>query len=219
MIDDDELLAWLDGELDGSDAARVAAAVAANPALTARADAHRRVTQRLSAGFAPLIGSPAPHSATVVSLAQARSARRRPANDWRRYAAIAATLVVGVLTGMQFGGGVGDTQDALVASNELSHALETQLSGQAGAIRVSLSFRDRKGSYCRSFSGRALAGIACRDDETWRLRFAAAAQGATGAYRTASGGGAALAEAVEAMIDGAPLDAKQEARARAADWQ
>ena len=46
MTDEEEFFAWLDGELDGAAAAKVAARVAADPALAEEARLHRALGQR-----------------------------------------------------------------------------------------------------------------------------------------------------------------------------
>lgn len=231
MIEDGELLAWIDGELADGDAARVAAAVAADPTLNARAAAHRQLAERLANGFAPLLAMPpiTPYDATpVASLAAARASRllirRSPTIHWHRHTALAATLMAGIATGVLSGrlvwpSGVVDAQGALVASTTLSTALDEQLSDQRGPIRVTLSFRNHAGEYCRSFAGPALAGIACRDASRWQLRYAAVAPGAIGTYRTAAAGDPALLAATDAMIEGTPLDANGERTARQVGWR
>ena len=55
MIEDEEFFAWLDGELDGEAADRVAAQVAANPELSARAEQHRRLAAGLRDAFEPVM--------------------------------------------------------------------------------------------------------------------------------------------------------------------
>ena len=68
---DEQFFAWLDGELDGEEAARVAALVAADPALTEQARAHRALGEQLRGAFAPVMAEvEAP--AKVVDLAAAR---------------------------------------------------------------------------------------------------------------------------------------------------
>jgi hypothetical protein len=236
MIDDGELLAWLDGELENDDATRIAAAVDADPVLAARAAAHRRLAERLATGFAPMLDAAAAPAevgapvAPVASFADAQAARRartvrRPFDsDWQRYAALAATLMVGLSTGvlsdrLAAPRGIADVPEALVASATLSTALDQQLSDQPGSIRISLSFRNHVGEYCRSFTGAALAGIACRDASRWQLRYAAVVSGTTVAYRAAAAGDPALLAASDAMIDGVPLDAKGELTARQLAWR
>jgi hypothetical protein len=99
MIEDGELLAWIDGELADGDAARVAVA-AADPTLNARAAAHRQLAERLANWFAPLLATPpiTPYDATpVASPAAARASRLlirlSAAIHWQRHTALAATLM------------------------------------------------------------------------------------------------------------------------------
>jgi hypothetical protein len=248
MMDDARLMAWIDGELEPAEAEAVAAAVAADPALAARADTHRRLKARISAAFGPLLEEPVPiparKPAPVVSLAAARAERQERARSeekarhdrtprrWAWPGAVAACLLAGILVVHQIGGGgvpvpggqgIGDRAGALALSPQIADALDTQAAGQAGAVRVALSFKDKAGAYCRSFSAEHLGGIACRAGEGWQLRYAAPSSGATpspqqGDYRMA-GGDAATMQVVQTMIAGDPLDAGQERKARDAGWK
>jgi hypothetical protein len=88
-----------------------------------------------------------------------------------------------------------------------------------------VSFRAADGHYCRTFAMRQtqpIAGLACREAGGWRVRMAAqsAPLAAAASYRTAGDDiPAAVLEAMDQMIKGAPLDAAAEAQARAAGWQ
>lgn len=157
-VDEAAIIAWVDGELTGAEAARVEAAVANDADWRALADRHRRMKARFAAAFDPLARPPA----EVISLADVRARRAAkaapaPSHGWRRWAAggaIAASLVVGLFVLQDRGGAPGGGVPAPVAV-----ALNDQLSGDAGPVRVALSFRDRNGQYCRSFTG----GNAVRD--------------------------------------------------------
>lgn len=59
-VGDETLNAWIDGELSGPDAAAVAAAVAADPQLAARAQRQRDLRERLRAAFAGVVDEPVP---------------------------------------------------------------------------------------------------------------------------------------------------------------
>lgn len=230
-IDDATLIAWLDGELDGAAATQVATAVAADPALAALAERHRGMKARFAAAFDPLAQeaepSAPPASATLHSLADARARRtpspaapRRPIR-WTIPGALAASLVVGVLTGhllIPRPGGIGDDRGALTLSPSIATALDRQLSGEPGAVRVALSFRDTGGDLCRSFSARHLTGVACRDRSGWQLRYGAAGAAQVTDYRMA-GGNEDVVRVVDAMIAGAPLDRADEEAARAKSWK
>lgn len=227
-IDEARIIAWVDGELDDAAAARVAGAVAADPALAALAERHRRMKARFAAAFAPLADAPAPErpAAEVVSLAAARKARAAKAaaasrpvpRRWLVPGAIAASLLVAVLVGQSYvGGGGGGARDALALPAPTVAALDRQLSGDAGAVRVAMTFRDRDGSLCRGFSASGLASVACRADGGWRLRYAVPAATQGGDYRQA-GGDAAQMAFIQSIIAGDPLDRAAETKARADRW-
>jgi len=229
QIDEAMVIAWLDGELDEVTAARVAAAVANDPALRTMADAHRAIRARFASAFGPIadepVTMPSPASAQVVSLAAVRAARAKevaapPARRWAIPGAIAASLLVGVLVGHgAFApNGVVDQAGALALAAPLARALDNQLAGAPGGVRVALSFRDHSGAYCRSFTATHLSGIACRGGDGWQLRYAAPGNAGTGDYRMA-GGDTQQAEMVAALIAGEPLDAAAEREARERGWR
>jgi hypothetical protein len=227
-ISDEELIAWIDGELSPEAAARVVKAVERDPALAARVAAHRRLAGRMTAAFGPIadepVALPRPEPAQVISLANVRAARAEEARKSQRWVlpgAIAASLIVGVLMGQQVTmvASVDDRSGALALATPVAHALDSQLSGDAGPIRVSLSFRDKDGGYCRSFAGHYVDGVACRADGTWQLRYAARASHDPGEGYRMAGGDAAMAAAVAGLIAGDPFDAPAEQKARAAGWK
>lgn len=241
MIDDAEIGAYVDGELDAAAVARVEAALANDPALAARVAAQRALREQLRSRFTPVLDEPVPQAlrATVERHAPRRSGRS-PAErlrwNWREWSAIAATLVVGVLLGpyvmrasqplpfVSAGGRV-------VAIGALEHALMRQPSGggeaEGDGPAIGLSYRTSEGVYCRTFAmNLGPAGVACREWGEWvvevlarnpRARHAASGQET---YRQA---GTAFPEAVrravEASIDGEPLTADQEAELTRRSWR
>lgn len=239
MVDDAKLLAWLDGELPADEGARVAAAVAADPDLQALADAHRALAGRLRAGLDPILAEPvpdrllklvAPPFATVTDLAAVRAARAQPSQPQPRrwlpqFAALAASLAIGLFVGRATLDGaapglVVTGPAGLQAAGVLEVALDSQLAAapQAGPVRVALSFRDSQGRICRSWQVAAQEGIACRSGEGWAVTAALArAPEAGGGYRMASGPG--VAALVDGMMAGEPFDAAQEQAARAKGWR
>jgi len=233
MTDDEEFYAWLEGELDGAAAAAVAARVAADPALTRLAEQHRALGATLRGAFDPIASAPVPEHllaaarprATVVAFGHRRDARsaRFGIPQW---AAIAATLVVGVVTGtMLQGGSVApvETRDGrLVAAAALDKALDAQLASasQSGPVRVGLTFRDGTGAICRSFTGTEVQGLACQDRGNWQIRgLFAAPEGRHGDYRMAASSDPALAALVDSTIAGEAFDADQERAAKERGWR
>lgn len=223
-VTDEMLIAYVDGELSEADRTLVDSAIAADPALFERLEQHRRLRARVFGAFASVLDEPVPDRLTeaakpsnLVSLA----GRRRPALP--TWAAIAATLVVGVTAGLLVPRGAQPTiASDMTAKGELARALEKQLASNPGdsAVRVGLTFRTTDG-YCRTFNAAEVAGLACRDGGAWKVRMAVAQQSApAGDYRmAASETPAAVMEAIDELIVGEPLDAQAEAAAQKAGWR
>lgn len=178
--------------------------------------------------------------ARVVPLDAARGPRRArtsevraPRRGWRwpEWTALAASLAIGVLVApwlrpdgppalLEISG------EGLVARAGLARALDTRLSSEGdgdGPVSVGLSFRARDGDYCRTFSmapPRAVAGLACRDGDQWRITALSESTPADGELRLASSPlpPAILAE-VDARLEGEVLDASGERAARQAGWR
>lgn len=163
--------------------------------------------------------------AAAAALKKARSARR-----WQPFA-LAASLLLGVGVGFLAWHGSGNLVDSdsrgLVAGTALSNALSSQLSEDRGAKLAAvtgLSFRDKSGAYCRTFSlngAGAASGLACRDGTHWRLKALAQSTETAGggSFRTAASSlSPAIRAAVEESIDGEPLDRTAEIAARQSGW-
>jgi hypothetical protein len=228
MTDQEEFFAWLDGELDDAAAARVAARVATDPELAEEARVHRALGAQLRSAFDPLMDAPVPHrigqSPTDLTAVRERRAARRIAMP--QWAAIAATLVVGVVGGTMLGsnpsGPVAGHGGTIVAAGALDRALDTQLASApvADGVRIGLTFRDSTGAVCRSFDDGALSGLACRDGDEWRFRglFQKSVEGG-GDYRMAAGPDPRLGAMIDETVAGEPLDAEGERAAKANGWR
>jgi len=228
-VDDERLMAFLDGELDEVARARVERALAGDPVLRDRLEVQRRLRERLAAWYGPVAGEEVPErfrrmlESRVVDLSSARARRAGPL--WRNFAALAATLVLGLLIGRGLAPSstVMLEDGAMVARGELARALETQLASAPpadAATRIGVTFARADGSLCRTFEAEALAGLACREDGGWRLVASAAGTGgAGGEYRQAGSGGALVLAAAQEMMAGDPLDADGERRARDSGWR
>jgi hypothetical protein len=233
MKDDEEFYAWLDGELDGEAAAKVAARVAADPALTKLAEQHRALGATLRSAFDPIASSPVPEHMLAAARTGASVIDFGTANDRRsgrfglpQWAAIAATLVVGLVTGMMMQSGSASPVEAsngrLVAAASLDKALDAQLAStsQNGPVRIGLTFRDGSGAICRSFTDAGSSGLACQDRGEWRIRgLFGAPEGQQGDYRMAAGADPALAAMIDSTIAGDAFDANQERAARERGWR
>lgn len=232
MNEDVEFFAWLDGELDGEAAHRVAARVAASPELTSRAEQHRRLAAGLRDSFDPVMDAAASPprfgQAEVIDLG-ARAARHGASRfAMPQWAAMAATLVLGLVAGTMIGdrGGmvspVAVEGSQLVASAELDQALDTSLASAPASDgpRIGLTFRDASGRICRSFNEVAASGLACRDGEHWRIRgLFQGSEGQAGDYRMAAGEDPRLASLIDETIAGEPFNAAQEKAALEKGWR
>ena len=228
-IDEAMLIAWVDGELDEVTRRRVDRAVGEDPSLAARLEMHRRLRNRLSGHYAPIGSEPVPASmrnlledqAKVVPLDRPAVPRWR---NWSFGGAIAASLVLGLGIGHLSRGPSGPVavkDGVMVAQGDLASALDNQLASvqQGAAIRIGLSFRRKGGGWCRSFEGGVASGVACREDRGWQVQQLIPGEGPRTDYRQASSRDVRIMATVDALMDGAPADARQEAAAKAEGWR
>jgi len=224
-IEPEMLMAYADGELDPLNAKRVERAIADDPALAQQVERHRALRKRISDSFAPVADEPVPDrlAALLISnVVDLPAPRTRPIlTRWREVAALAACLVLGLMIGISMSRGpVSSGAGGLYASGSLAAALDDEVGGADGAVKVAASFRDKQGAYCRVFSSSATDGIACRDASGWALR--RTQQGSMtqrGDYAQAGSLDPDLMAAAQDMMAGEPLDAKAEAAARGAGWR
>lgn len=218
-IDDTLLIAYVDGELGLIEARRVEREVAADPTLAARLAEHRALRAQIRNVFAPIAAEPVPNrlsallTTTVVPFAPLR---RSAARGWAT-GAIAASVALAIALAVPWDYAPSDGD---LASGRLGEALDRQLASADGEPRLIVSFRNRSGAYCRVFAGRAADGIACREEDGWRLvRTRPGTTSAGSTFRQAgSANGALLAEA-QRMMAGDPLDVEAEANARQRGWR
>lgn len=225
MIDEGEFFAWIDGELPECEAARVATIVARSPELAAKAEAHRAMVQKLRGAFDGLLAKPVDNpSAKVVSL-RPRSQQPVLANWWRQAAAIAASLVIGVTVGLNVAGSsapVAEKGGKLVAAAALNDALTRRLASTPANddVRIAMTFRDRQGRICRTFTDKAGSGLACNEEGQWVIEALYGSDEGTGSpYRMAAGPSPELASLTERLLDGEPFDSRQERAALQRRWQ
>ena len=216
--------------------ARVAQRVAQQRALKGRL---RNVFEGLLREPAPrrtVNGSRAEGSAgpaQIIDLARVRAARarrpepRRLSIPRRATAAIAASVIAGVGAGLLLQRLLSSAvpveyrDGALIASGLLNRSLNEQITGvipTSTAVRVGQSFRAKAGGYCRTFTldhGHALAGLACREQQHWRVLTLLATDGAAGA---GSAPLLRLSTVITERTTGDALDATAESKARRSDW-
>jgi hypothetical protein len=232
-VNDEMLMAYADGELQGEEREAVERALAENPELRSELEMHRRLRARVAAHYEPVTSEPVPQRLVamledrgqVIDLEAARE-RRKLRLGWPQLAALAASFVVGIAAGQialsPEPSPLAVEDGKMLASGDLARTLQTRLASQqqpAGAeTRVGISFEDQDGRFCRTFEASALEGIACREAEGWTIVTAAAtAPPSATQYRQA--GSNLVMEQAQAMMASEPLDAEEERRALERGWR
>lgn len=224
MIASETIVAYVDGELDAEQAAEVEAAAQADPALAEAIAAHRRLRDGLFAAFAPIAEEPVPDRLVAaaeppapISLDAFRARRR---TVFMQAGAMAAALVAAIGLTFMFAQGQGDfrsTSAGLMAQGQLAHALSSQLaSDDATKTRIGVTFRDRGGAVCRTFSAASGDGLACKDKDNWRIDALARSEGAAEFRQAASP--LIMSVAADRMA-GDAFDAHAEKAARDRGWK
>lgn len=236
MVSNETFFAWLDGELSADEAARVEAEVSADPELKRLADEHRAMQSRLKGAFDTVAEMPGPESlaasvrkpdAQVIDFSAAKRARH--ARRWGslpQWAAMAATLAVGIVVGTQVPipshAPVEVKDGQIYAAASLNESLDGELAGAPtkSNVRIGMTFRDQSGAICRTFTQDSTSGLACRSGDRWQLRgIFGAPEGQGGEYRMAGGMDPNLATLVDSTMAGEPFDAAQEKAARKKEWR
>ena len=226
---EEQIIAYVDGELGPIEALRFERAIEADPAMAVEVERHRRLRAMVAGHFAPVPTEPLPERLTALldsNVVAFRPARKSWFGQGGRYAALAASLVAGLIAG-QFlplapSAPIGEQGGAVVAQGDLADALDNQLASaeQSGPYRIGVSFRRGDARYCRTFAGKAGVGIGCRDDRGWTLeRFVADKPPEAAAYRQAGSASADILAAAQDMMAGNPLDAAAEKAVQARGWR
>jgi len=233
MEPDRELLdRYIDGELPPDQRAGVARLLALYPTWDEYVRKQDGLKQMLRAPLLELDGE--------MPERLRKSARESPISwRWRlrqtlanglapaRLAPFGAALAAGLMIGIALrpaGEFTTDQAGRVLALGAVSKALDQQLASTQPAdagTQIGISFRDKGGRACRTFSSAAHAGLACHETGGWVIQILTGhdAEDAGAAYRMAgSAMPDAVRQAVTASIQGAPFDARQEERARAGGW-
>lgn len=251
---DAELATFLDGTLEDEQLAdAIETAINADPALAERAMALAEggddgTARAVRDAFAPVLDAPvpahltealaAPGGAEVMNIADRRDRTRAlpaAANDtgsgwrWPQFAAVAASLALGVmiggpLLGGREGGAGGDPGSLLLANAEVSAMLDAAPSGQRqdlaalGEGEVVLTFRNGAGALCRQFTITAPGGGATSDalacaakGGDWQVEAYGRRAAPVGEMKLAGGDAAVgVVAAVDEQIAGDPLIGPEE---------
>lgn len=234
---DEQLNAFVDGELEAPDAARLAQQLPQDALLAARVERQRALRARLAAAFDPVLDEAVPARllqvleggsgvVTPIGASGRRTHATAPRGWW--WGAAAASVLAALLIGWSLPRAgstlLVPTDEGLLAAGILDEALSGQLAGEtaAGGIHIALSFRDREGRYCRVFRLQSgVDGLACRGTAGWQVQATGSlAPQSADEYRQAS---SALSPAVIAAIAGGQagevLTPEQESEGRATRWR
>jgi hypothetical protein len=224
MTLEERIIAYVDGELAPAERARFERDMRQDASLGAEVERHRALAKRVNAAYAPIAEEPPP-AHLVAAATVANDPVRRRAARLGPWAAVAASLVVGLIVGRGFlapRGPIVERGGALVADGQLATALTSQLSAQPGVVKVGLTLKTPQGRYCRTFESRLdrLAGVACRQDGRWVIRTVTAWRPPVEtAYRQAASDTPPEVLATVDALSGQSLDAEAERAARDAGWR
>lgn len=201
QVTDEQLSAYIDGELTADDAELIKHAVNADPAIAARLAELKSNDRRIVDAYSQLDDVPMPdevmallnaadsssskeYSDNVVEFPSSGNSGRKPL--WSQTLAASVALIAGLGIGILVASSDNKTAQALeiasvsTSGSELFNLLETLPSGRTAensgaSITPILSFRSESGSYCREFqqedSARSSSAVACRAMNGWETQF------------------------------------------------
>ena len=240
-VTDEELMAYLDGELDATRRESLRQEIAASADLSRRVAEQLELRDRLRRAFDPALDEPVPARLTEL-IGRARvvesgsSTRRRPSRvAWLSGLALAAGIVLGIALGPALLPLARESPEIVArgadvsAGGVLADTLSRRLASEQSAsdpIRLGVSFQATNGEYCRTFIVRrgdgALAGMACRQGGAWRIdalqSVTTVPADANGYRQAATSLPPLILRAAEDSMAGDPLDAVGEAAARDHHW-
>lgn len=215
-VTDETLLLFVDGLLPEAEAEAVAAAIETDPDLAERAalladgrDAARRA-------FADTLAEPVPAGLIAAAMGPVAENDNRP--GWRRTGiGMLAGLAAGFALAFALPRGEGDG----MLTPRIVAALEARGGTVGGGVTVVGTHLTEAGTVCRAFAvaerAGGMAGLACREEEGWRLR-AAVARAGGGGYQPASGVDPLIGEVLERLGAGPALSAEEEAATARRGW-
>ncbi|MEM9304569.1 MAG: hypothetical protein AAGE01_20830 [Pseudomonadota bacterium] len=237
-ISDEQLSAYLDGELDDAETALIDDALAADAQLRARLESLALADVALREAVSAIDDVPMPAGVHELLAASASSAEQpsafarfidsifpRPihAVAWSLLCFAAGGIFLQLLP--EDDGGI--RLGPVAAASALHTALEEAPSGSArNGVVAHLTFQGTDGRWCREVSiqasGNPARALACRSDGSWSLELAAPlGTGEAGAdgYTPASDESAAFGRIVDAMMAADSLSPDEEQRLISDGWR
>jgi hypothetical protein len=239
---DEQISAFLDGELPAADMDALGKDVEGDADLARRVERLGAANTAFVQAVSAIDSKPMPADVEKL-LAEAPTAkvlafRPRSVSGWlMEHRALAASLLCAAIVGGVASGLRTETDPfapkadgVILASSPLHHALEAAPTGEAVLVSAGVSatprltFASDTGAFCRQFDVASQKGvttaIACREGGAWRTQVAVFGKAGSGPdYQTASG---AKSPALEAFIDnhisGTALNTDEEKSAIAKGW-
>ena len=244
MWTDEQLAAFLDGELAPAEMDALALALEADESLAARMERLGSANTAYLGAVGAIDDKPMKASlkAAMETPPTAKVIAFKPRNIGTfvmEHRAIAASLlcaagVFGLMSTMTRGAGdplAPGADGTILANSPVYRMLENGKTGEVVTISAGVSATPRltsasdAGGFCRQFDllkgASASAAIACRDGDGWKTQVVAyGLPKPSGDFQTASAG---KSEALEAFLDqrmtGAPMNAEEEAKLLAGGWK
>ncbi len=230
---DEDVVAFVDGRLAAEKADAIKHRMEQDQQLASRIASHRWISRQICAAYRDMPAS-LPNAELLARLwlndgnvlRFESKVKRSTVSRYGMVGALAASLVAGLIFGRLFVPATSilktDGRDSIVASGMLADSLSNKLSGQAGLVRIGLSFKTSHG-VCRTFStSDGTSGIGCRSGEEWIVPIVIQGHSSampSGDYRLASGSvDPAVMAQVDTRIIGEPLTLPEEGKARAGGW-
>jgi hypothetical protein len=237
MNDDNNLSAFLDGELDATQLIEIRSRAERDLAINAKLERMRKTDDLVRAAFDTPMQEGVPDRFTaaidkgLAPIADPALSRPVAVNDnakwwWSTGGAVAASLALGLLLGSQTLQNRDSEAALFIALNSTPSATTTSLeSGQK--LTPQLSFARIGGGYCRSFTlsraDTSKAGLACKAGGRWSIEALIPAKAAGSAdlgYVTAEGPALpGLDEIISELRTGDPLEKVAEGAMIARGWE
>jgi hypothetical protein len=229
---DEEIVAYVDGEMTPSARAAFEHRLAEDPPLADRVARHRDLVARLHDAYPPAearefdsaeLAALGLGDAEIIDFPSGHARRTRTRPIWAT--ALAASLVGGILIGratLPAGEMVADREGRLTAAASLQRALDEQPDGGKGAIHIAMTFRTA-GGVCRTFRLNDNAGLGCRQGGHWTIPAVVQSRDTESHSADFRLAGDDIPPTIMAEVDkrivGAPLDPAQVEAARRQGWK
>lgn len=233
---DEQLSAFLDGELSESEMSAIEKALTDDPSLASRLESLATVDAQLQNTFAPVLDAPLPASVMAMLDAPSDAPVSNVTNfsdykdkrkNWPLFTAIAASLVAGFFSA-QILNITDNTPIHTIAAGPVSpnsalyNVLSSLPSGQSqDDVTILLSFKSTNGNYCREFTTSQSRGLACENQKDWVVisQSYTPTNNTNNDYATASAESSiAFDTLIDSLMNGDILEIEQEKKLIQSGW-